>query len=384
MVLTASHNPQQWNGLKCLVAQRRDAFGSAACAPPRAVADDIIARFKSGRVGSADWSGVGEVAHDDGGVEEHVARVCAALEAAIGLPPDELGAGLGVAVDSVNGAGADGARVLLESLGCTEILQMGADDTGIFPHVPEPLAENLTGLCESVREMEGAAGFAQDPDADRLAIVDERGRYIGEEYTLVLAAMSLLEAMKRRGQETRGLALVTNLSTSRMLDDAAAAHGARVVRTPVGEANVVEAMKTAGAQCLVGGEGNGGVIWPRVTYVRDSLSAMGLVLALIQSRAQPLSRIVDAIPVYAIRKRKMSVRGPEDAGRAVEAVAAAFSKAGVPVDRRDGAWVDLSALRAWLHVRPSNTEPIVRLIAEAPTAAEADALLDQAQRSAGA
>jgi phosphomannomutase len=176
---------------------------------------------------------------------------------------------------------------------------------------------------------------------------------------------------------------VTNLSTSRMLDDVAAAHGARVVRTPVGEANVVQAMKELGDQCLVGGEGNGGVIWPRVTYVRDSLSAMGLVLALIQSRGQPLSKIVDAMPAYAIRKRKVNVKGPEDAQRAVAAVAAMFQKAGATVDRRDGAWVDLVSRRAWLHVRPSNTEPIVRLIAEAPAAREADALLDQAHSAIG-
>lgn len=184
--------------------------------------------------------------------------------------------------------------------------------------------------------------------------------------------------------------LVTNLSTSRMLNDVAARYGARVVRTPVGEAHVVAAMKRLaqeGSTVVCGGEGNGGVIWPRVAYVRDSLSAMGLVLWLMNDgggtgRKRRLSELVAGVPAYAIVKRKVELAQRGDADAAVEAIARAY--ADQRVDRQDGAWVDFAsgprAGRAWLHVRASNTEPIMRLIAEAPTEGEAGALLDDAAR----
>ncbi len=241
MVLTASHNPQQWNGLKCLLGEG-GLFGSAAAAPPASIASQVIERFKSGGSQGVSWQHVGDVVHDDAGDEEHVDRLLLALEES-GLCEDasSVGAGLSVALDSVNASGVNAGRRLLEALGCEEILHLGIEETGLFPHPPEPTAENLNvpgGLCEAVREGECAVGFAQDPDGDRLALVDETGRYVGEEYTLALGAMALLGAGGGAGQ-----ALVTNLSTSRMLDDVAAKFGARVLRTPVGEANVVEVMK---------------------------------------------------------------------------------------------------------------------------------------------
>jgi phosphomannomutase len=189
-----------------------------------------------------------------------------------------------------------------------------------------------------------------------------------------------LQAATQEGREGRPT-LVTNLSTSRMLDDVAAKYGGRVVRTPVGEANVVETMKRVGA--LAGGEGNGGLIWPLVTCVRDSLSAMALILWLLSpaggghGRARTVSELVAGVPSYSIRKRKVDLARKEDAAGACEKLATAFK--GEHVDRSDGVWVDLVSKRAWLHVRASNTEPIMRLIAEAPTVAEADALLDYAQ-----
>ncbi|MCK6477093.1 MAG: hypothetical protein L6Q35_09715 [Phycisphaerales bacterium] len=389
MVLTASHNPQQWNGLKCLLAESGD-HGSAACAPPAAFAAQIIERFESNAVRGAEWHDVGEITDDDSAAEAHVDRVTAALEAA-GLCSDAsmLGAGLNIAVDSVNASGATGSHLFLEALGVEEILHLGAEDTGIFPHPPEPTLENLStpgGLCDAVRENESDVGFAQDPDADRLAIVDERGRYIGEEYTLALSALALLEAMSRSGQPTKGHVLVTNLSTSRMLDDVAGRYGASVLRTAVGEANVVETMKARGA--LLGGEGNGGSIWPRVTYVRDSLAAMGLVLWLLSpagagnGRKRKLSEVISGIPTYAIRKQKTDLARREDARPAIERIAAAYKQN--RVDLQDGAWVDFTtgpmAGKAWLHIRASNTEPIMRLIAEAPTADEADRILTDAAR----
>ncbi len=387
MVLTASHNPQQWNGLKCLLAESGD-HGSAACAPPAALAAQIIERFNSGAIRFAEWNDIGEITHDELSTETHVDRLTAALEDA-GLTKDatRLAAGLNVAVDSVNASGVAGSHLCLETLGVEELLHLGAEDTGIFPHPPEPTAENLStpgGLCDAVRENESDIGFAQDPDADRLAIVDERGEYIGEEYTLALSTLAVLEAMKRAGTPTKGHVLATNLSTSRMIDDVAARYGARVVRTAVGEANVVEAMKRENA--ILGGEGNGGTIWPRMTYVRDSLSAMALVMWLIapsgggNGQKRRLSEVVASLPAYAIRKRKTDLARREDAQAAVEKIAAYYKSQ--RVDLQDGAWVDFTsgplAGKAWLHVRASNTEPIMRLIAEAPTTKQADDLLEEA------
>jgi len=395
MVLTASHNPQQWNGLKCLLAEGGE-HGSAACAPPAVLAAGIIARFGTTAPIAEGWAGLGGVVADDGGVDEHVERLLEALEdSGLAAMPSALGAGLRVVVDSVNASGAAGARLCLELLGCDEILHLNAADTGLFPHPPEPTAENLSlpgGLCDAVRGARADVGFAQDPDADRLAIVDETGRYIGEEYTLALGVWALLEGAKRAGDGVPGggpLTVATNLSTSRMVDDVAARYGARVVRTAVGEANVVEAMKRE--RCVAGGEGNGGVIWPRVTYVRDSLSAMALVLWLMSGAGggggtkRRLSELVAALPVYAIEKRKVDLARREDAAPAIERIAAAH--AGQRVDRQDGVWVDFTsgplAGKAWLHVRASNTEPIMRLIAEAPTAAAARGILDEAARVMG-
>ena len=383
MVLTASHNPQAWNGLKCLLAES-GSFGSAACAPPAALAEEISARFRRGDTGGVAWSKLGRVESDDSAVDEHVDRMLGAFEDA-GLVADAsaLGAGLRVAVDSVNASGAVGARRALEALGVEELLHLGAENTGEFPHAPEPTLENLSGaggLCDGVRESGSDVGFAQDPDADRLAIIDERGRYIGEEYTLALGAMALLEGERARAGTSNGCVLVTNLSTSRMLDDLAARYGATVRRTAVGEANVVEAMKSG--EALAGGEGNGGVIWPRVAYVRDSVSAMALVLWLLSARGggrggkRVLSEIVAGLPSYAIEKRKVDLRSREEAQTAVELITRAY--ASEKLDRQDGVRVDWEDRRAWLHVRASNTEPIMRLIAEAPSRAEAAKILDEA------
>jgi phosphomannomutase len=230
-----------------------------------------------------------------------------------------------------------------------------------------------------VKEKRADVGFAQDPDADRLAIVDERGEYIGEEYTLALCAEAVLGAMGKAasgGGGGGGGTVCVNLSTSRMIEDVCARHGVRVIRTAVGEANVVEAMKKNGS--VFGGEGNGGVIWPKVTYIRDSLSGMGLILALMARTEKTVSQLVAEIPSYAIVKRKVDLTDLADAARAVAAVKKAY--AAEKLDTQDGVRVDFESKRAWLHVRGSNTEPIMRLIAEAPTTAIAEQILDEAAR----
>ena len=370
MAITASHNPIEWNGLKCL-----DGDGLA---PPKEVADAIIARFKSSDIAFAKPLEIGTVTTDTSANERHVARVIEVLGGASGAAARIRARGLSVVLDSVNASGCIGGRMLLDALGC-HVTHIYGEPTGIFGHTPEPTAENLQELAMKVRALRDAGqavacGFAQDPDADRLAIVDENGRYIGEEYTLVLAAQRMLEL---RGP----FALAANLSTSRMIDDVAAKFaGAKVLRTAVGEANVVSALKPAGG--LLGGEGNGGVIFPEVCWVRDSLSAMALVLDLVASRKEPLSQIVDALPRYAIEKTKVDLAAigglPAVAG-ALTKMKAAFAHE--RVNDSDGVRVDFAD--GWVHLRASNTEPIARVIAEAPTRDRAKELIALCTRAAG-
>jgi len=376
LMVTASHNPQQWNGLKAMVRDRGAKKGAtSASAPAASLAAQIIARFHA-MPEPAPCEGhatIGDVCEAEA-LAAHVERALAAT-AALGkgvLAAIKKAKPL-VVVDSVGGSGTQAGPAFAEQLGCRAMAMY--DTIGRFPHTPEPTRENLVALCAAVKKHKAAVGFAQDPDADRLAIVDEKGRYIGEEYTLVLAARALFEL----GGPFRKPTVAVNLSTSRMIDDLAAKHGARVIRTAVGEANVVEAMKHN--RCVIGGEGNGGVIHPGVTYIRDSLTAMGLVLALLARTKRPLSALVDEMPSYAIVKQKVDLARKEDAAPTLKAIAAAYAPGragtGVRIDTQDGIRLDFDARSAWVHVRASNTEPIMRLIAEAPTAAEATHLLGE-------
>lgn len=372
MVLTASHNPQQWNGLKAIV--RDPAAGPVdASAPDAAAAAQIIDLFKSGASFSQPWSAIGQGARDDHGPVRHVKHVLDSVDAHVADIDHVAEAGFKVVLDSVNCAGVVAGRHLLESLGVAQLTHLGGEASGLFPHTPEPTRENLGGLAEAVRHTGADVGFAQDPDGDRLAIVDERGEYIGEEYTLVLAAEAVLAASHQPD-----IAVAANLSTSRMIDDVAKRYNARVIRTAVGEANVVSAMKTAG--CIIGGEGNGGVIFPPVTYIRDSLSAMAIILAHMARGGEKrrLSELVAAVPRYAIEKRKVDLPSREAAAPAIDKIARAYRDQ--RIDLQDGVRVDFEARRAWLHVRASNTEPIMRLIAEAPTPDAAAAVLDEAAK----
>jgi phosphomannomutase len=269
-----------------------------------------------------------------------------------------------VVLDSVNGAGCVATATMLNKLGC-QLVHLNATPDGQFPHEPEPIAANLTGLAAEVKRQRAAVGFAQDPDADRLAIVDENGTYIGEEYSLALCAYWIMS-------KKPGVVTATNLSTSRMLDDIAAKFSGSVVRTPVGEANVVQAMLKENA--IIGGEGNGGVIDPRIVPGRDSLVGMAYVLNLMADSGKTISQLVAELPKYEIVKTKFECRR-EDANRAVEALKKEF--ASEKVDTQDGIRIDWD--RAWVHARASNTEPIMRIIAEAPDRAEAEKRIAQVQ-----
>ncbi len=361
IVITASHNPAEWNGMKPITREGR--------APTPDSAKKIVQFFTEKRAAHVGHDRLGALEADGAATHTHVSRVLKAIERV--APVESIRSKrFRVAVDSVNASGVAGARLLLEALGC-ELVHLNADDGGVFPHPPEPTREHLSGaggLADAVRAQKCDVGFAQDPDADRLAILDERGEYIGEEYTLVFAGEAMLGAMN----DANGAVLAANLSTSRMIDDVAAKYGATVLRTPVGEAHVAEAL--AQYSGVIGGEGNGGVIWPEVVMIRDSLGAMALTLALMARTGKSISQLVSATPAYAIVKRKAELSG--DAAKAVEAVAAHWSMA--RIDRQDGVRVDLHEQRAWLHVRSSNTEPVIRLIAESPDEASANKLLDEA------
>jgi phosphomannomutase len=353
VVITASHNPPAWNGLKFLDGQ--------GLGPDPAQVNEIAAIREQGRYANL-HSGFRATAQDQEAGERHVEAVLAALE--VDVAPLK---GLRVVLDSVNGAGGLHSPALLTGLGC-ELIQLNGEPTGDFAHPAEPLAENLAGLCQAVRETKAAIGFAQDPDGDRLAIVDENGRYVGEEYTLALAAEFVLS--RRPGP------VANNLGSSRLVDDVAGRYGAAVIRTAVGESNVARAMLAN--DCVIGGEGNGGVIDPRICPVRDSLSGMSLVLQLMAATGKTISRLVADLPRYAMIKQKFECPR-ERIDAAIEAVAEAFADR--HPNRSDGVRVDLD--EAWVLLRASNTEPIVRISAEAADEATATALIQQVRAAAG-
>ncbi len=358
MVITASHNPIIWNGIKSL---RFDGV-----APTSEQAQQIINRFKNDDVDYAPVERLVPHEQNDSTHSLHVDRVLAHVEVQAIRQRK-----LKVVLDSVHGAGGPVTAMLLRQLGA-DVVHLYAQPTGRFPHTPEPTRENLTELCDAVLQHKADVGFAQDPDADRLAVVDNKGRYIGEEYTLVLAALHLLQ---KHGNPP-GAVLAANLSTSRMIDDIAAAAGASVVRTSVGEANVAAAIREH--RCLVGGEGNGGVIWPKVIHVRDSVAGIGLLMELLSQRDESLSSIVDQIPAYAIVKDKVDIQ-PGMAGRCVSALKEHF--ADQKIDLQDGVRIDWPD--RWVHVRPSNTEPILRIIAEATDAAVSKQTIEEIKQVVG-
>jgi phosphomannomutase len=351
IVATASHNPVQWNGLKLLTA--------SAVAPPAADAAAVAQLFRDKATAFVGVNDLPETRRNTETHALHTQRVLSHVDV-LGISTRRYK----VVLDSVNGAGGVPTATLLSKLGCRYVHLHGTPH-GQFAHDPEPTMKNLTQLAEEVQRQKADVGFAQDPDGDRLAIVDETGRYIGEEYSLVFCAKWLLS---RRP----GIA-VANLSSSRMLDDVAASHGSRVIRTPVGEANVIAAMLKEGA--VVGGEGNGGVIDPRIVPGRDSLVGMAYVLQLMAATGKTISQLVAEIPRYEIVKDKIEC-APGAASAAVAVLKSHF--ANEKLDLQDGIRIDWPD--GWIHVRPSNTEPIMRIIAEAPDRALAEERVRQVRQ----
>ena len=343
LMISASHNPIEWNALK-FVGPTGVFLEAHEGAEVRALVEGGFAR--------ATWDRLGSVETDGDAIERHIGQV-------LRLPfldvPGIRGRGFGVALDCVRGAGGAMMPALLERLGCT-VAGIHLETDGLFPRPPEPVAENLRELEALVVRSKASVGFAVDPDVDRLALVAENGKAIGEDYTLALAARVVLR--------TRGGPVVTNLSTSRVVDDVAAAANAAVIRAPVGEVNVATRMREEGAS--IGGEGNGGVIVPDLHLGRDAPVAAALILQLLHEEGRPLSSIVADHPRYSIVKDKLD-RPDASLSSVYDALRVTFPDAGA--DLQDGlrlTWPD-----RWVHVRPSGTEPIVRVIAEAPTVLEA-------------
>ncbi|MGO9465956.1 MAG: phosphoglucosamine mutase [Isosphaeraceae bacterium] len=355
--ISASHNPPEYNGLKF--------FQRGGMVLSQAQGQALLDRWQRRDFRWESWDGLGTTRTIDEPDASHLARVleqvdCAAIERR----------NLKVALDACHGAGGRLGAALLRALGCQTVI-LGGQPDGRYDHPPEPTLANLGEFARVVRAVDAAVGFAQDPDADRLAIVDETGQYIGEELTLALAA-------SRRLEQQRG-PVVLNLSTSRVTEDIAARLGCPVFRAPVGEINVVERMIAENS--VLGGEGNGGVIDPRVGYVRDSFVAMALVLDLLAATGLTLSRLVAGLPRYSMVKHKFplaesagdsqSQRQAGDNGRRLwQRISGRYPEA--RADFSDGLRLDWDD--RWAHVRASNTEPIMRVISEAPNLQAAEEL----------
>lgn len=355
--ISASHNPPQYNGIKLFSAEGR--------VIPAVAGKRVLDRYRASS-GAAGQRPAGASPIEIEPLPDATSAHLRLIEQICNV--DRIRSKrFRVLLDANHGAGAVLGKVLLDRLGCEAII-LGASPDGAFAHTPEPTEANLAGVLKDVVERQAAIGFCQDPDADRLAIIDERGRYIGEEKTPALCVEHALRSGLRGP-------IVTNCSTSRMSEDLAATYGVPFFRSKVGEANVVDKMLAEGA--LLGAEGNGGIIDPRVGLVRDSFVGMALVLDAMAARDMPVSALADELPAYAIHKTTIAVPSAE--------IPAALTKlerhfAGVATDTLDGLRLDWPN-GAWLLVRPSNTEPIVRAIAEAPTLAEARELCELAARA---
>ncbi len=353
LILTASHNPIEWNALKFVGPDGIFLDGDAGAAV-RALAESGPPR--------TGWEGVGVIRKDPDAIARHLKQVLA-------LPLLDLAAirkrKFTVALDCVRGAGGTTIPQLLEQLGCV-VVAINLETDGHFPHPPEPVPENLGDLCELVKQSGADIGMAVDPDVDRLALVDETGRPIGEDYTLAFAVRAMLGGAG--GQGGRNQVVVANLSTSLVVEDAARDSGAEFLRAPVGEANVARVI--AESKAIIGGEGNGGVILPALHIGRDAPVGVAFILHLMARSGRPVSELVSDSPRYTIVKAK-SPRG-KDLSPVFAALMQRFPEA--QADSRDGlrlAWPD-----RWVHVRPSGTEPIIRYIAEAPDRAAAEGLID--------
>ncbi|MCI0693741.1 phosphoglucosamine mutase [candidate division KSB1 bacterium] len=346
LVITASHNPVMWNGLKMLAGD--------GLFLDEEQGKQVLTIRDAGAANIRNWDGLGKTTAYDKAIDDHLAAIYA-------LPFIDIEkirqARFRVVADCVNGAGGVILKKLLEHFGCDFVILNNAP-TGRFPHNPEPLPENLAELCEAVKKHRAHIGLALDPDADRLALISEKGVPLGEEYTLALAAALLLP--KRKGK------VVVNLSTSMVIDDIAAKHGCTVERTKVGEIHVAKHIRHVAA--VIGGEGNGGVILPDVHLGRDAMVGVAMLLQQLADFGGPLSELHASLPQYVMRRRKVELAGGLDPKQVLQKIARKYQRE--KLDANDG--IKILRDKSWVQVRASNTEPILRIMAEAQSAAVAE------------
>jgi phosphomannomutase len=352
IILTASHNPIQWNALK-LLNEKGEFLSGAEGAKILEIADNENFEF-------AEINELGSVEDDDSYIEKHIQKV-------LSLDLVDVNAirkaNFKVAIDAVNSTGGLAIPALLEALGVQSVEKIYCNPTGIFPHNPEPLPEHLSEISKLVVEKNCDIGFVVDPDVDRLAIVREDGHMFGEEYTLVAVAEYILQHQKGN--------TVSNLSSTRALRDITENAGGKHFASAVGEVNVVEMMKTQNA--IIGGEGNGGVIYPASHYGRDALAGIALFLSFMAKSGKKCSEIRKALPDYAISKNKIELSPNLNVDAILHTIASNYKA--FPVNKIDGVKIDFPD--GWVHLRKSNTEPIIRIYAEKKSLSEADALAKQ-------
>lgn len=349
IILTASHNPKQWNALKLLNEQGEflnDAQGK-----------EVLRIAETEEYEFADVDSLGHEYINNTYTRRHIEQVLA-----LDLVDVEAikAANFTVAVDAVNSVGGTVIPQLLRELGVKNVVELNCEPTGHFAHTPEPIPENLTGISNLMKQGIADVGFVVDPDVDRLAIVMENGEMFVEEYTLVAVADYILS-------KTPG-ATVSNLSSSRALRDVTLAHGCSYSASAVGEVNVVTKMKETGA--VIGGEGNGGVIYPAAHYGRDALVGVALFLTLLAKSGKKVSELKKQYPAYAIAKNKVELTPDVDVDAILKAIKTKY--AAEKVTDIDGVKIDFE--NSWVHLRKSNTEPIIRIYSEAQTIEEAETL----------
>lgn len=358
IIITASHNPRQWNALKLLNDQ-----GEFLSAEQGA---EILRLAESGNFSFAPVDKLGQVTDHDF-TDEHIASVLALDSVDCNAVRK---AGFKVVLDPVNSVGAIIMPRLLEKLG-VECITLNAEPNGEFAHNPEPLPANLVGLCNAVKENSADLGISVDPDVDRLAFICEDGEPFVEEYTLVAVADYLLDRAAEQGKTD--IHTVSNLSSSRALRDVTEAHGGQYHASAVGEVNVTTKMHEVGA--LIGGEGNGGVIYPASHYGRDAMVGVALFLSQLARKGMKASEYKDTLPKYFIAKNRLELSDPALIDLILSKVREHFSSE--RINTADGVKIDFEQSRRWVHLRRSNTEPIIRIYSEAPTMAEAQSLADE-------
>jgi phosphomannomutase len=346
IMITASHNPIEWNALKFFsregVYLNNEQFSY------------LVDIYHQGAFRKVEWQEYKNIIHNTEGINVHIKRILDSLHNIEEIRRKHFR----VVLDACNGAGAVSAPHLLKELNC-DIVPINIVPNGIFPRNPEPLPENLAQASAAVKQTNADIGFAQDADADRLSIIDEKGNPVSEEFTVVIVINSFLRRITN-ANPTKEKIVVVNLSTTKTVDDIAAKYNAKVIRSKVGEINVVETMKRNNA--IVGGEGNGGVIIPQVVYGRDSLSAMAYILSELAELNCKASELISTFPQYKMVKEKITC--PTDKiWTIINKTKELYSQ--YQMDTTDG--IKIIFGDSWLHVRPSNTEPVIRIVAEAPT-----------------